>query len=122
MATSPDAHVPAVISQPATSNSTSQTAPATLPPNVITLKQTAQLEALYTIIRDKNTGRGDFIFYSDRIIRLLVRTLSYERFVSVGVVTDLFPSFFLSFFGGMAVAGGMGFTGRGRSEPSSYCA
>jgi hypothetical protein len=49
--------------------------PASLPPNVITLKQTAQLEALYTIIRDKDTSRGDFIFYSDRIIRLLVRTV-----------------------------------------------
>lgn len=34
-----------------------QTAPATLPPNVITLPQTAQLEALYTIIRDKKTPR-----------------------------------------------------------------
>ncbi|KIM27221.1 hypothetical protein M408DRAFT_330136 [Serendipita vermifera MAFF 305830] len=56
----------------AASNPSSQTAPATLPPNVITLRQTAQLEALYTIIRDKKTGRGDFIFYSDRIIRLLV--------------------------------------------------
>jgi len=53
-------------------NPNSQTAPATLPPNVITLPQTAQLEALYTIIRDKNTPRGEFIFYSDRIIRLLV--------------------------------------------------
>ena len=43
-----------------------------LPPSVFTLPQTAQLEALYTIIRDKNTPRGDFLFYSDRIIRLLV--------------------------------------------------
>lgn len=43
-----------------------------LPPNVFKLAQTAQLEALYTIIRDKDTPRGDFIFYSDRIIRLLV--------------------------------------------------
>lgn len=43
-----------------------------LPPSVYTLPQTAQLEALYTIIRDKNTSRGDFLFYSDRIIRLLV--------------------------------------------------
>ncbi|KAH8827259.1 uracil phosphoribosyltransferase-domain-containing protein [Flagelloscypha sp. PMI_526] len=43
-----------------------------LPSNVIRLPQTAQLEALYTIIRDKTTSRGDFIFYSDRIIRLLV--------------------------------------------------
>lgn len=39
---------------------------------MFTLPQTAQLEALYTIIRDKTTSRGDFLFYSDRIIRLLV--------------------------------------------------
>ena len=43
-----------------------------IPTSVFTLRHTAQLEALYTIIRDKNTSRGDFIFYSDRIIRLLV--------------------------------------------------
>jgi len=43
-----------------------------IPHNVYTLPQTAQLEALYTIIRDKETSRGDFLFYSDRIIRLLV--------------------------------------------------
>ena len=36
------------------------------------MPQTAQLEALYTIIRNKGTSRGDFLFYSDRIIRLLV--------------------------------------------------
>ncbi|KAI0027368.1 PRTase-like protein [Vararia minispora EC-137] len=42
------------------------------PPSVYTLPRTQQLEALYTIIRDKDTPRGDFIFYSDRIIRLLV--------------------------------------------------
>ncbi|KAG2114617.1 PRTase-like protein [Suillus discolor] len=51
---------------------TSQTHPASLPPSVFTLPQTAQLEALYTIIRDRTTSRGDFLFYSDRIIRLLV--------------------------------------------------
>jgi hypothetical protein len=43
-----------------------------VPPSVFTLRRNAQLEALYTIIRDKDTSRGDFIFYSDRIIRLLV--------------------------------------------------
>jgi uracil phosphoribosyltransferase len=43
-----------------------------IPPSVFKLPQTAQLEALYTIIRDKETSRGDFLFYSDRIIRLLV--------------------------------------------------
>ncbi|ODV85414.1 hypothetical protein CANARDRAFT_28213 [[Candida] arabinofermentans NRRL YB-2248] len=40
--------------------------------NVILLKQTNQLKCLYTIIRDQETRRGDFVFYSDRIIRLLV--------------------------------------------------
>jgi uracil phosphoribosyltransferase len=49
-----------------------QSSPSALPPSVFTLPQTAQLEALYTIIRDKDTSRGDFIFYTDRIIRLLV--------------------------------------------------
>jgi uracil phosphoribosyltransferase len=40
--------------------------------NVSVLKFTPQLKALYTLIRDKKTSREDFIFYSDRIIRLLV--------------------------------------------------
>ena len=44
----------------------------TLPNNVIRLPATSQLHALLTIIRDENTPRSDFIFYSDRIIRLLV--------------------------------------------------
>ncbi|KAJ2900195.1 putative uracil phosphoribosyltransferase FUR1 [Zalerion maritima] len=40
--------------------------------NVHVLTQTPQLIALLTIIRDKKTERADFIFYSNRIIRLLV--------------------------------------------------
>ncbi|PRT56911.1 Uracil phosphoribosyltransferase [Wickerhamiella sorbophila] len=40
--------------------------------NVILLNPTNQLTGLYTTIRDKSTSRADFIFYSDRIIRLLV--------------------------------------------------
>ncbi|KAI9746439.1 MAG: Uracil phosphoribosyltransferase, synthesizes UMP from uracil [Claussenomyces sp. TS43310] len=40
--------------------------------NVHTLPQTPQLIALLTMIRNKNTQRADFIFYSNRIIRLLV--------------------------------------------------
>ncbi|KAK0720481.1 uracil phosphoribosyltransferase-domain-containing protein [Lasiosphaeris hirsuta] len=39
---------------------------------VTVLPQTPQLIALLSIIRDKATDRGDFIFYSNRIIRLLV--------------------------------------------------
>jgi len=40
--------------------------------NVHVLPQTPQLIALLTMIRDRNTQRADFIFYSNRIIRLLV--------------------------------------------------
>ncbi|KAI8378897.1 uracil phosphoribosyltransferase-domain-containing protein [Blakeslea trispora] len=43
-----------------------------LPEQVKLLAQTTQLRGLMTIIRDKNTPRADFIFYADRIIRLLV--------------------------------------------------
>ncbi|GAK51463.1 uracil phosphoribosyltransferase, synthesizes UMP from uracil [Candidatus Moduliflexus flocculans] len=39
---------------------------------VTTLRMTPQLKILLTIIRDKNTKRNDFIFYADRINRLLV--------------------------------------------------
>lgn len=45
---------------------------AKIPSNVTVLPQTNQTKGLFSIIRDKNTGRSDFIFYSDRIIRLLV--------------------------------------------------
>jgi len=40
--------------------------------NLYILKYTPQFKVLYTIIRDRNTRRNDFIFYADRIIRLLI--------------------------------------------------
>ncbi|KAK5108283.1 Uracil phosphoribosyltransferase, synthesizes UMP from uracil [Meristemomyces frigidus] len=40
--------------------------------NVTILPQTPQLIALLTMIRDERTNRADFIFYSNRINRLLV--------------------------------------------------
>ncbi|KAL7899118.1 PRTase-like protein [Trichoderma sp. SZMC 28014] len=40
--------------------------------NVYVLPQTPQLIALLSMIRNKDTERADFIFYSNRIIRLLV--------------------------------------------------
>ncbi|RMZ92288.1 hypothetical protein DV736_g463, partial [Chaetothyriales sp. CBS 134916] len=51
------------------------TATVSRPPssaNVHVLAQTPQLISLLTMIRDKTTPRADFIFYSNRIIRLLV--------------------------------------------------
>jgi len=41
-------------------------------PNVIVLPQTKQIIGLHTIIRNKTASREDFIFYSDRLIRLLI--------------------------------------------------
>ncbi|KAG0271505.1 Uracil phosphoribosyltransferase, synthesizes UMP from uracil, partial [Linnemannia exigua] len=58
------------------------------PSQVILLPQTQQLKALTTIIRDKNTQRADFIFYSDRIIRILVEEgLNHLPVVEKTVVT-----------------------------------
>ncbi|WWC92922.1 uracil phosphoribosyltransferase [Kwoniella dendrophila CBS 6074] len=45
---------------------------AELPENALVLPPTRQLQSLLTIIRDEKTHRGDFVFTSDRIIRLLV--------------------------------------------------
>ena len=71
-----------------TNNGAKPNAQYDVPPSVFTLRRTAQLEALYTIIRDKNTSRGDFIFYSDRIIRLLVEEgLNYLPVVPKNVET-----------------------------------
>jgi len=50
----------------------STSSPFTPPPQVTMLEQTMEFKALMTIIRNKDTLRGDFIFYSDRVIRLLV--------------------------------------------------
>ncbi|KAK0541070.1 Uracil phosphoribosyltransferase, synthesizes UMP from uracil [Tilletia horrida] len=56
----------------AAAQATTATSDVTLPPNATRLPQTNQLNALLTIIRDQATPREQFIFYSDRIIRLLV--------------------------------------------------
>eukprot|EP00842_Homolaphlyctis_polyrhiza_P006774 jgi/Hompol1/7098/HPOL_000744-RA len=40
--------------------------------NVVVLQQTAELRALLTVVRNKDTPRSDFIFYSDRVIRCLI--------------------------------------------------
>ncbi|KAJ2914151.1 hypothetical protein MD484_g6258, partial [Candolleomyces efflorescens] len=78
--------------QPANANNTNKAHLDPLPPSVFTLPQTAQLEALYTIIRDSKTSRGDFLFYSDRIIRLLVEEgLNHLPVVAKTVETPTFP-------------------------------
>ncbi|EEB09173.2 uracil phosphoribosyltransferase [Schizosaccharomyces japonicus yFS275] len=46
--------------------------PSALSENVIVLPQTNQLKGLFTIIRDCTKPRSEFIFYANRIIRLIV--------------------------------------------------
>ncbi|KAJ2707631.1 Uracil phosphoribosyltransferase, synthesizes UMP from uracil [Coemansia sp. IMI 203386] len=59
-------------------------------PRVHQLPQTNQLKALMTIIRDKNTKRSDFVFYSDRVIRLLVEEgLNYLPVNDKEVITPM---------------------------------
>jgi uracil phosphoribosyltransferase len=57
-------------------------------PGVHVLPPTNQIKGLHTIIRDKNTSREDFIFYSDRLIRLLIEEgLSFLPFNERTVIT-----------------------------------
>ncbi|GAA5816731.1 hypothetical protein MFLAVUS_010263 [Mucor flavus] len=59
-----------------------------LPEQVKILTQTTQLKGLMTIIRCKETPRADFIFYADRIIRLLVEEgLNHLPVVEKNVLT-----------------------------------
>jgi uracil phosphoribosyltransferase len=63
-------------------------------PNLTVVPITPQLIALHTIIRDTETTRDDFIFYSNRIIRLLIEeSLSLLPFDTVEVTTPTNASF-----------------------------
>eukprot|EP01137_Pigoraptor_chileana_P018012 Opistho-2@76877 len=60
----------------------------TPPSQVKVVECTPQVAELFTIIRDKRTSRGDFIFYSDRLIRLVVEEgLNELPYVEKAVVT-----------------------------------
>ncbi|MCP3061441.1 uracil phosphoribosyltransferase [Myxococcus sp. K38C18041901] len=56
---------------------------ATYPDTLHLLPQTNQLRALHTLIRDRTASREDFVFYSGRIIRMLIEAgldlLPFER-------------------------------------------
>lgn len=56
--------------------------------NLYLTPPSAQCRALHTLIRDRNTSREDFIFYSDRLLRLLVEdALGHLPFTEKVVVT-----------------------------------
>jgi uridine kinase len=43
-----------------------------LPESLHKLEETPQIKVLHTIIRNKETNRDEFIFYSNRLMRLLI--------------------------------------------------
>ncbi len=43
-----------------------------LPASLHKLEETPQIKLLHTIIRNKETNRDEFIFYSNRLMRLLI--------------------------------------------------
>ncbi|EGG16720.1 uracil phosphoribosyltransferase [Cavenderia fasciculata] len=52
--------------------SSSTTSTSTPQKEIVVLKSNHQVKGLFTLIRDRETKREDFIFYSDRLIRLLI--------------------------------------------------
>ncbi|KAI9598087.1 uridine kinase [Syncephalis fuscata] len=61
-----------------------------VPDNVKILKQTSQLKAIHTILRNHETERDDFIFYSERLSNLVVEQgLSLLPFTKIEVVTPI---------------------------------
>uniref|UniRef100_A0A670I4L5 uridine/cytidine kinase n=1 Tax=Podarcis muralis TaxID=64176 RepID=A0A670I4L5_PODMU len=59
-----------------------------LPKTLSVLKNTPQVKGMHTIIRDKETSRDEFIFYSKRLMRLLIEhALSFLPFQTCTVQT-----------------------------------
>ena len=57
-------------------------------PNLVVLPPHFQIRGMHTIIRDRTVSRSDFVFYSDRIIRLVVEhALGYLPFKEHAVET-----------------------------------
>ncbi|TKY63081.1 Uridine kinase protein 1 [Spatholobus suberectus] len=57
-------------------------------PNVYVIQSTFQIRGMHTLIRDRDISKHDFIFYSDRLIRLVVEHgLGYLPFTEKQVVT-----------------------------------
>ncbi|KAI4348301.1 hypothetical protein L6164_009037 [Bauhinia variegata] len=57
-------------------------------PNVYVIQSTFQIRGMHTLIRDRNISKHDFVFYSDRLIRLVVEHgLGHLPFTEKQVVT-----------------------------------
>ncbi|KAG0557709.1 hypothetical protein M758_11G146800 [Ceratodon purpureus] len=57
-------------------------------PNVFVIQSTFQIRGMHTLIRDQETTKHDFIFYADRLIRLIVEHgLGHLPFTEKQVIT-----------------------------------
>jgi uridine kinase len=57
-------------------------------PNVFVIETTFQIRGMHTLIREKDISKHDFVFYSDRLIRLVVEHgLGHLPFTEKQVVT-----------------------------------
>eukprot|EP00252_Welwitschia_mirabilis_P018917 TRINITY_DN4240_c0_g3_i1.p1 TRINITY_DN4240_c0_g3~~TRINITY_DN4240_c0_g3_i1.p1 ORF type:complete len:493 (+),score=107.02 TRINITY_DN4240_c0_g3_i1:308-1786(+) len=57
-------------------------------PNVYVIQSTFQIRGMHTLIRDRETTKHDFVFYADRLIRLVVEHgLGHLPFTEKQVVT-----------------------------------
>ncbi|XP_073286352.1 uridine/cytidine kinase UKL1, chloroplastic isoform X1 [Primulina huaijiensis] len=57
-------------------------------PNVYVIQSTFQIRGMHTLIRDRDTSKHDFVFYSDRLIRLIVELgLGHLPFTEKQVIT-----------------------------------
>lgn len=60
-----------------------------LPNSLHQLEQTKQIRFMHTILRNRDTPRDEFIFYSNRLIRILIEhALSLLPFEDVAVHTN----------------------------------
>ncbi|XP_024358778.1 uridine/cytidine kinase UKL1, chloroplastic isoform X4 [Physcomitrium patens] len=60
----------------------------TIYPNVFVIQSTFQIRGMHTLIRDQETNKHDFVFYADRLIRLIVENgLGHMPFTEKQVIT-----------------------------------
>uniref|UniRef100_A0A8D1XZH3 Uridine-cytidine kinase n=1 Tax=Sus scrofa TaxID=9823 RepID=A0A8D1XZH3_PIG len=95
-----------------------------LPQTLSVLKSTPQVRGMHTIIRDRETSRDEFIFYSKRLMRLLIEhALSFLPFQDCVVQTPQGQDYAGKCYAGKQVLGSAwgwaGATGRRGSSPLS---
>ena len=81
-------YVPMVFSNVQVGNNGNGSGTAKLPNTLKLLPSTPQIKGLHTYVRNKDTSRDEFIFYSKRLIRLVIEySLSLLPFETVSVAT-----------------------------------